>query len=42
MGGVFVLIAKEGARRAWQKYAFDLADQKIVRVSEGSPSIELF
>jgi len=34
MGGVFVLIAKESALRAWQKHAFDLADQKIVRVSD--------
>ncbi len=41
MGGVFVLIAKESAQRAWQKYAFDLADQRIVRVREGSPSVEL-
>jgi hypothetical protein len=41
MGGVFVLIAKESAQRAWQKYAFDLADQKIVRVSEDSPPIGL-
>ena len=41
MGGVFVLIAKNSVQRVWQNEAFDLADQKIVRLSPGGPSIEL-
>ncbi len=41
MGGVLVLIVRDSAQRVWQKETFDLADQRIVRVKEGSPSIEL-
>ena len=41
MGGVFFLIAKNSVQSAWQKAAFDLADQKISRLREGWPSIEL-
>ena len=41
MGGVFFLIVKNSVQSVWQREAFDLADQKIVRLSEGKPSIEL-
>jgi len=41
MGGVFFLVVKNSVQSVWQKVAFDVADQKIIRLREGWPSIEL-
>ena len=41
MGGVFVLIARNSVWQFWQKVAFDLADDKIIRAKENSPLIEI-
>jgi hypothetical protein len=39
--GIWVLIVKDSLNKAWQKVAFDLADDRIIRISEGRQPIEL-
>jgi hypothetical protein len=39
--GIWVLIVKDSFNKAWQKVAFDLADDKIIRIGEGNQPIEL-
>jgi hypothetical protein len=39
--GIWVLMVKDSLNKAWQKVTFDLADDKITRISEGAQPIEL-
>jgi hypothetical protein len=41
MVGVYVFIFRDSVDKAWRNVSFDLTDGKIIRVTEGRPSVEL-
>jgi hypothetical protein len=41
MVGIYVLIFRDSVGKVWRKVSFDLTDEKIIRVMDGRPPIEL-